>query len=107
MCVYPGVCVCGTHAPGHEVREAPVVLLVEEEVADSAAERLLIILIVDDLQHGLSVARPGPSRGTHLHVTPGNYFSMACAWHDKDLAGGHIYPSHQGDTFKCYTTHKS
>ena len=45
-----------THTPGHEVRKAPVVLLVKEQVADPATERLFVIFIVDDLQHGLGMA---------------------------------------------------
>lgn len=47
-----------THTPGHEVGETPVVLFVEEKVTNSATERLLIVFVVDDFQHGLSVARP-------------------------------------------------
>lgn len=47
-----------THTPGHEVGEPPVVLFVEEQVADAAAEGLLVVPIVDDLQHGLGVTRP-------------------------------------------------
>lgn len=45
-----------TYTPGHEVGEAPVVLLVEEQVTDAAAEGLLVIFVVDNLQHGLRVA---------------------------------------------------
>lgn len=43
------------YTPGHEVGETPVVLFVEEQVADAPAERLLIVLVVDDFQHGLSM----------------------------------------------------
>ena len=53
------VCFC-TYTPGHEVGEAPVILFVEEQVTDPAAERLLIVFVVDDLQHGLRMARPRP-----------------------------------------------
>lgn len=45
-----------TYTPGHEVGEAPVILLVEEQVTDAAAEGLLVIFVVDNLQHGLRVA---------------------------------------------------
>lgn len=45
-----------TYTPGHEVGEAPVVLLVEEQVTDAAAEGLFVIFVVDNLQHGLRVA---------------------------------------------------
>lgn len=45
-----------TYTPGHEVGEAPVILLVEEQVTDTAAEGLLVVFVVDDLQHGLRVA---------------------------------------------------
>lgn len=47
-----------TYTPGHEVGEAPVILLVKEQMTDPAAEGLLVIFVVDDLQHGLRVARP-------------------------------------------------
>ena len=52
---------CSTYTPGHEVGEAPVVLLVEEEVANAATEGLLVIFVVDDLQHRLGMTRPRPS----------------------------------------------
>lgn len=45
-----------TYTPGHEVGEAPIILFVKEQVTDPAAERLFIIFVVDDLQHGLCVA---------------------------------------------------
>lgn len=47
-----------TYTPGHEVGEAPIILLVEEQVTYLAAEGLLIVFVVYDLQHGLCVARP-------------------------------------------------
>lgn len=47
-----------TYTPGHEVGEAPIILFVEEQMTDPAAKRLLIVFVVDDLQHGLGVARP-------------------------------------------------
>lgn len=55
-----------THTPGHEVGETPVVLFVEEKVTNSATERLLIVFVVDDFQHGLSVARPW-SKNQNMH----------------------------------------
>lgn len=35
----------------------------EEQVADAAAEGLLVIPVVDDLQHGLRVTGPRPVQG--------------------------------------------
>lgn len=59
QCVFPPPAhITETYTPGHEVGEAPVILFVEEQVTDPAAEGLFIIFVVDDLQHGLSVARP-------------------------------------------------
>lgn len=52
--------------PGHEIGEAPVVLFMEEQVADAAAEGLLVIPVVDDLQHGLRVT--GPRRGIRFSI---------------------------------------
>lgn len=50
-----------TYTPGHEVGEAPVILLVEEQMTDPAAEGLLVVFVVDDLQHGLCVTWPWPA----------------------------------------------
>lgn len=53
-----------TYTPWHEVGEAPVVLFVEEKMADPPAEGFLIIFVIDDLQHGLCVTRPWPEQKT-------------------------------------------
>lgn len=45
-----------TYTPGHEVGETPIILFVEEQVTDPAAEGLLVIFVIDDLQHGLCMA---------------------------------------------------
>lgn len=51
-----------TYTPGHEVGKSPVVLFVEEQVADAPAEGLLVVSVVDDLQHRLRVTGPRPVR---------------------------------------------
>lgn len=49
-----------TYAPRHKVGKAPVVLLVKEQVADTATERFLIVLVIYNLEHCLRVTRPRP-----------------------------------------------
>lgn len=51
-----------TYTPGHEVGETPIILFVEEQVTDPAAEGFLVVFVVDDFQHGLCVAWPWPEK---------------------------------------------
>lgn len=51
-----------TYTPWHEVGETPVIFFVEEQVTDFTAERLLVIFVVYDFQHGLSVTWPWPKK---------------------------------------------
>lgn len=53
-------------------------------MTDLAAERLLVVFKVDDLQHGLSVARPGPETPArpwiileHLFLRPKKHLANA------------------------------
>lgn len=57
-----------TYTPWHEVGEAPVILFVEEKMADPTTEGFLIIFVIDDLQHGLCMTRPWPEHKTQSLV---------------------------------------
>lgn len=49
-----------TYTPGHEIRESPVIFLVEEQVTDSPAEWFVIIPVIYYLQHCLCMTGPWP-----------------------------------------------
>lgn len=57
-----------TYTPWHEVGEAPVVLFVEEKMADPTTEGFLIVFVIDDLQHCLCMTRPWPEEKTQSLV---------------------------------------
>lgn len=47
-----------TYTPGHEVGESPIILFMKKKMTNPAAEGLLVVFVVDDLEHSLRVARP-------------------------------------------------
>lgn len=49
-----------TYTPGHKIGKSPIILFMEEQMTNTTTEWLLVISVIDYLQHCLCVTRPRP-----------------------------------------------